>query len=97
MGDGVPNEGPTPHFQGTSLHGYFFWYHDQQVTGNDRKWSPEMSVADYRDLHAAALVSQTAFNAEWASGAWASFSGFYTGIDLNAAREGVKLLSAPPP
>lgn len=95
-GDGMPNFGITPHHEGSNLLGYFCWYHDQQVTGNDRKWSPQMSVANYAELHDAANTSQSAFEAEWASGAWAAFSGLYTGIDLGAARQSAKLVTTPP-
>lgn len=94
MGNGVPNEGPQPHFEGTTLQGFYFWYHDQVVTGNDWKHSVQMSVAGYSDLRDAALAGQTAFNIEWASGVWAAFSTLYTGIDLTAARLGVLLVHA---
>jgi hypothetical protein len=95
-GNGVANEGPTPHFEGSTLVGYFFWYHDQQVTGNDRKWSVQMSVADYAALRAAALSGPTEFAAEWNAGVWKDFSDLYTGISLAAARAGVQLVLTPP-
>lgn len=95
MGNGVPNGGPCPHYEGQTLVGYIYFYHDQQVTGNDWKPSPQMTITAYTGLRAAAFQGQTEFDAEWAQGAWASFSAFYTGIDLGAARKGVKLLATP--
>lgn len=96
MGNGVPNQGNQPHFNGTSLSGYYFCYHDQQVTGNDWKRSVQMSVTDYATLRAAALVSQAAFETEWASGVWKDFTDLYTGISMPAARASVQLVLTPP-
>lgn len=96
MGNGVPNQGNQPHFEGSSLVGYYFWYHDQQVTGNDWKHSVQMSVSAYAALRAAALEGQFAFETEWAAGVWKDFSDLYTGISLTAARAGVQLVLTPP-
>lgn len=97
MGDGVPNAGIMPHFEGDALVGYYCWYHDQMVTGNDWKQSVQMTPAKYADLHEAAYVGQAAFNAEWAIGPWAAFSALYTGIRLGAMRQCAKLVLPPTP
>lgn len=92
MGNGVPNSGPFAHYEGSTLVDYRIIYHDQQVTGS--AWVPSQGVtpAVYAGLHAAAGVSQQAFEAELATTNWHSFFGVYS-ISKVVLRAGVLKLS----
>lgn len=92
-GDGVPNQAPWGHYRGDVTSGpvgYFFHYHDQQVTGNEWKRSLEMSPAEYAALRAAAFQSQAAFETVLFAGSWGGFFSLYPGIHKQLARLSVQ-------
>lgn len=88
MGNGVPNQGPWKHWEGSTAVGVRFRYHDQQVTGNAWPESLEVTMSAYTTIRNAAIQSQNAFEAAVAASAWDGFFDTYTGINKTAARQG---------
>ena len=92
MGNGVPNQGPFAHYQGSTLVDYRIFYHDQQVTGPD--WIPSLPISpsEYATIHAAAQQGQQAFETAVAATDWHSFFGVYP-VSKTVLRAGVLKLS----
>lgn len=88
MGNGVPNQGPFKHWQGSAAVDVVFRYHDQQVTGSAWPESLPVTISGYTTIRNAALQSRAAFDAAVAASAWDAFFKLYTGINKTAARQG---------